>query len=206
MSDCDVDLSVASPNALDVYRDLLNQNRKASCVGPMLRIRDIPTSYPLHNRAINRHVEQFWCEIPRLSGPVAASVAVIDADIDTTLGMHRAGEPFKRLKPGLRVYEPYEALHLDWYITTETSEALTYAATSSPQISHWNNQVGNQTYRDEKLNYTCFNAVRPKDGQLETYLERLSMAGGAPVETADGPIKPFVAADEEERARARLLY
>ena len=48
--------------------------------------------------------------------------------------MHRRGEPFRRLKGGLRLYRPYEARHLDWYVTSPASYSKGEA------ISHWATQ------------------------------------------------------------------
>ena len=65
---------------------------------------------------MNRHIEQFWHRQPLWAETSFGRVAYLDAPIDTTMAMHRAGEPFFRLKQSLRVYEPYEAQHLDWYL------------------------------------------------------------------------------------------
>ncbi len=58
VTDCDIDLSAARPEALEVYNELLDQFPDVACVGPMLRIEDIPPSYPLFNHVMNRHIEQ----------------------------------------------------------------------------------------------------------------------------------------------------
>lgn len=137
VTDCDVDLSAARPEALAVYHELLERFPDAACVGPMLRISDIPRSYPLFNRVMNRHIAQFWGRSPAWTTTSFGAVAYARGLIDTTFALHRAGEAFRRKKRGLRVYHPYEARHLDWYPGPETSEA--YHRTSSPQISHWNN-------------------------------------------------------------------
>ena len=64
VTDCDIDLSIAHPDTLEVYRELLERFPQAECVGPMLRIEDIPETYPLYNRVMNRHIEQFWHKAP----------------------------------------------------------------------------------------------------------------------------------------------
>lgn len=157
VSDCDVDLAIASPHALDVYNALLNRFRQAECVGPMLRIRDIPLRYPLYNHVMNRHIEQFWSREPEIAWTGKADVAVQRALIDTTLAMHRAGENFRRLKSGIRVYEPFEALHLDWY---NTSSASDYSQTSSATISHWDNKAETAAHRDVSLKFADYVIVR----------------------------------------------
>jgi len=164
VTDCDIDLGIANADALDVYDDLLNIFNKLECVGPMLRIWDIPPSYPLYSHVMNRHIEQFWQKLPTILSVRQQPVAVIEAAIDTTLAMHRAGEKFRRLKSGLRVYEPFEALHLDWYEDIKTD----YTWSSSPLISHWNNDAYLRAHEDELLRYSHYYAVHKTDAtQIE---------------------------------------
>lgn len=170
VSDCDIDMSVADPRALEVYDELLNRFPHLECVGPMLRIRDISPDYPLFNRAMNRHIEQFWRHRPRFEEISFGPVAVLATGIDTTFALHRAGDPFRRLKNGFRVYEPFEALHLDWYQIDDDS----YTDKSNSQISHWNNKTEHDRWRGERLRHSGFNAVRlDASGTPEVYTERL---------------------------------
>ncbi len=170
VSDCDIDISVADSDVLDVYQLLLNVDRRAECVGPMLRIHDIPEAYPLRNRALNRHIEQFWRHLPVFIAVETRMIAVQQAQIDTSFAMHRPGETFRRLKPGLRVYEPYEALHLDWYIRPEQAVAdeQMYAQTSSAGISHWNNAAETTLHGHDELEHRHFHTVcYNKNGDLK---------------------------------------
>jgi glycosyltransferase involved in cell wall biosynthesis len=137
VTDCDVDITCADQRAILVYNELLERFPTAECVGPMLRIHDIPRGYPLYARVMNRHIEQFWGKPPSWCDTSAGRTAYQFAPIDTTLAVHRAGDSFRRLKQGIRVYEPFEALHLDWYLTSHTADV--YNLTSNPAISHWNN-------------------------------------------------------------------
>jgi hypothetical protein len=114
VTDCDVDMSIAAADALTIYGELLNQFPHASCVGPMLRIRDIPRDYPLFNWAMNRHIDQFWRHTPQWTETSVGRIAFLPAPVDTTFALHREGEDFRRLARGIRVYYPYEARHLDW--------------------------------------------------------------------------------------------
>lgn len=172
VSDCDVDLSVADPLALDVYDELLNLFRRAECVGPMLRIRDIPPTYPLYNSVMNRHIEQFWCNQPSIKKTAYGDVAVQEAPIDTTFALHRAGEHFRRLKSGIRVYEPFEALHLDWY---RTDGPNVYTETSNSLISHWDNKDEIAHHRLTPLNYADYLTIKKsQDGSLQ--LQRQSVS------------------------------
>ena len=95
------------------------------------------------------------------------------ASIDTTFALHRAGEPFRRLKRALRVYEPFEALHLDWYCKPDGGEV--FFDSSHPEISPWNNRFEFLRHRDAILNYADYFAVRKTaSGELEVYTEDLS--------------------------------
>jgi hypothetical protein len=137
VSDSDVDLATADPRSISVYLELLERYPDVECVGPMLTIADIARSYPLFVRAMQRHVEQFWGRSPEWAETTLGRVAVLPAPIDTTLAVHRSGTRFRRLKRGLRVYHPFEARHLDWYVSA--AQVSAYNATSSPLISHWDN-------------------------------------------------------------------
>lgn len=180
VTDCDIDMSVADPAAIDVYEELLTMFRKAGCVGPMLRIRDIEPTYPLYGRVMNRHIEQFWHRRPTWVEVGNNLIAVQECPIDTTFAVHRAGEPFHRLKPAVRVYEPYEGLHLDWYNESRTLEEA-YPETSHPAIAHWNNVDEERRHRDEPLRHDRFFAVRQTtDGKLEEYVHRLADPAAQP--------------------------
>lgn len=178
VTDCDIDMSVADADVIAVYDELLNMFRKVGCVGPMLRIRDIHRSYPLYGRVMNRHIDQFWHRRPTWIETARGRIAVQECPIDTTFALHRAGEPFRRLKAAVRVYEPYEALHLDWYEETRGLDGG-YPDTSHPAISHWNNRVEERRQRDERLRYDRFHAVRRgPGGGLEEYVCRIAPPAG----------------------------
>ncbi|MGN6057909.1 MAG: glycosyltransferase family A protein [Sphingomicrobium sp.] len=147
VTDCDIDLSGARPDALRTYVELLERFPDAECVGPMLRISDIPRSYPLFNRVMARHIAQFWGRQPQWIDLPVGKVAYLEHRIDTTFAVHRAGSAFRRLKPGIRVYHPFEARHLDWYVTSDGPDR--YRTTSSSAISHWDNE-------DEFRKYAAF--------------------------------------------------
>jgi glycosyltransferase involved in cell wall biosynthesis len=159
VSDCDIDLAVAHPRALDIYDELLDLFPDSDCVGPMLRISDIPRSYPLYNWVMNRHIEQFWGKVPEWTTTSAGLVAFQRALIDTTFALHRENTHFHRLKHGLRVYEPYEALHMDWYLPDIGSDP--YSTTSSPAISHWNNVAEHDRHHSAELQHRLCYLVQP---------------------------------------------
>jgi hypothetical protein len=110
--------------------------------------------------------------LPNFADTSFGPVAILKAAIDTTFALHRAGEPFRRLKASLRVYEPYEARHLDWYISDAGEDH--YARTSSPAIAHWNNQSERDAHAGEALAFNHFTAVRMTATHgLEIYQEHL---------------------------------
>jgi hypothetical protein len=159
VTDGDIDLRVADPEALDVYDELLDRFRNVDCVGPMLRIKDVPREHPLFNDVMNRHVEQFWSHQPSWTQTASGPAAYLECTIDGSFALHRAGERFRRPKKALRVYEPYEALCLGWY---------------SPEISHGN---GETEVDNAALNVDRYFTVRRTfSGSLWTYEERLQGA------------------------------
>lgn len=169
VGDCQIDLTVADPLILDVFDELLSKFRQIECVGPMLRIRDIPQSYPLKNHVMNRHIEQFWKQAPIFSQLSTCEVAVLEAPIDTTFALHRAGEPFKLVKKGMRVYEPFEALDLDWYRNTTCEE---HFDVPNLEISRSNDEFESFHDQNASLDYSEFFAVRKNStGKLEVYTE-----------------------------------
>ena len=165
VSDCDIDMSIASPDAVDMYEELLTQFRKVGCVGPMLRIRDVPTDYPMYGHVMNRHIAQFWGKEPEWADTTRGQVALQMTKIDTTFALHRAGEPFKRMKDAVRVYEPYEAMHLDWYSPSVGHGA--YSTSSNPDIAHWDNLEQIEKHRDTDLAHSELKYVTAgPDGKL----------------------------------------
>jgi hypothetical protein len=181
VSDCDIDMSVAAPHALGVYGELLDRHPRVGCVGPMLRIRDVPRSYPLFNRVMNRHIEQFWRRRPTIVATSWGPAAILKCEIDTTFALHRAGAPFRRMKPALRVYEPYDARHLDWY-PDETEEAA-YRDSSAPGLAHWNNRVEIARYAGVRLKRSKYWGVSVEPGGglriVKTRVQRLMVPSPA---------------------------
>lgn len=198
VSDCDIDIGVADPRALAVYSELLDRFPEVECVGPMLRIRDVPSTYPLFNRMMNRHIAQFWRHRPSWVEMSRGRIAYQAAPIDTTLALHRAGAPFARLRKGLRVYEPFEALHLDWYL--RPGEMREYWRSSNAAISHWNNAVEQGRYAGEALEYSSYYWVGRGEQGLE---EREQTVSADPLYTKSA--SPLAAADEAGELRAHAL-
>lgn len=139
ITDPDVELTHTKPDLIRVMEFLLAQNDDAVCVGPMLTIRDIPESYPLRQWALKRHIEQFWNKRPERVPSRDGHLFIQRCLIDTTFAMYRAGHEFdRRPNSGIRIYEPYEAKHLDWYEPDSDSD---YYAANTTAVSHWNNNA-----------------------------------------------------------------
>lgn len=111
VSDCDISFEDTPPDTLNVYMKLcdeLNIN-----VGPALRIDKISTNYPLRNKAI---VDSLYDLTPGFQSS-HHGIKYIHTGIDTTFCMFKATNTvFKRLSNTIRVFQPYWAHHLDWYI------------------------------------------------------------------------------------------
>jgi hypothetical protein len=161
VSDCDVSLGESSPETLAAYLDMLRAMPDLECVGPMLRIDDVPTSYPLYVPMMNRHVSAFWSAEPRWRVAQGRLVAYQRALIDTTLAVHREGTPFRRLRKGARLYHPYAARHLDWY--PEEHESAYRASTDGSTISNWSNPARERGNRQVELERTHFRDVKDTD-------------------------------------------
>lgn len=141
VTDCDISIATCDTDYLDILRRLLNRFPQIACAGPMLKIDDISQNNPIYGHILTAHIRQFWQRIPQFVNLSGTSVAMQFCKIDTTFAMHRAGEPFFRLKDGIRTYEPYEARHLDWY---QEEQEENYKTSSNAKISHW----GNQSFMD----------------------------------------------------------
>lgn len=139
VTDCDIELHNIKPDILEFYSSVLNQYKNASVVGPMLEINDIPNHYPLKHRVVRSHSQKFWDKPQFGIEYKGKKIRAINACIDTTFGMYRAGFPFARLQLGIRTLAPYSALHLDWYIDPNnvSPDQQYYAHHCSPRISTW---------------------------------------------------------------------
>ena len=93
------------------------------------------------------------------------------AQIDTTFALHREGSRFRRMKNGLRVYNPFEALHLDWYPHNLESA---YQKSSSSEISHWNNADHLEEFAREPLRYDQYSVVEAdENGKLTVHNRKI---------------------------------
>ena len=139
VTDPDISLEGFDEDILNVYAQLLDHHPEIDIVGPMLKIDDIPEKYPPREWCFKRHVEQFWHKKPEKIELNNKDIYFQKAKIDSTFGLMRATTSFVRLLDGIRVYAPYEAKHLDWYIlpTAITKDQQHYMDNSNPLISNW---------------------------------------------------------------------
>jgi hypothetical protein len=165
VSDCDVSIAESSPTTLQAYLDVLQAMPDVECAGPMLRIDDVPPSYSLYNAMLNRHISAFWSKEPEWAEVNGRRLAFQRAPIDTTLAVYRAGEPFRRLRRGVRLYHPYDARHLDWYPEEHAAAYRTSADGST--ISNWSNPARERASQDVALKHRQYRAVvEAEDGSL----------------------------------------
>lgn len=140
VTDPDISLETARRDSLEVYARLLDENPEQVVAGPMLRIRDIPSFYPAREWALFHHKRQFWSEPPtRFLSWKGKRIWYQVSGIDTTFAVMRRERVFQRAQPGLRVYRPCEALHLDWYLDPDNlaEDQRLYAERASGEIAHW---------------------------------------------------------------------
>jgi len=169
VTDCDVQL--LDPGALAVYLELLAAAPQAVMVGPMLRIEDLDPAFPLYNDVYNWNIAQFWRKSPCFTKIGNKSVAYQPADIDTTFAVLRPHQKFERLQPGLRVYAPYDARHLDWYAEELVDE---YRSSAGSNISHYSNGEYIENVRANFLEYDEFLKIVPHpDGTLATEVHQI---------------------------------
>ena len=152
VTDCDIILAGGkeSLNILILYKRILEILPNINVVGPSLIIDDIPDYYPNKARVQSIH-KKFWpptekrktLEVRPNKGDYyryrTHSISYIEAPIDTTFGMYRAGSEFKRHQSGIRTFSPYVAQHFDWYINPDnmTPDQEYYSKHCSRQITHW---------------------------------------------------------------------
>lgn len=138
VTDPDIELLDVNSDMLEFYIHLLNTYPDIKVVGPMLQIDDLPDHYPLKQKVIKSHTQQFWHKTPESIKYQEETYNIQRCYIDTTFGMYRKSFNFKRYNKGIRTYKPYSARHLDWYIDPKNlSNDQIYYLTTSSNIGHW---------------------------------------------------------------------
>lgn len=155
MTDPDIELDNVNGDILDIYIHILNST-KAISVGPMLRIDDIPDYYPRKELAISRHTPQFWD--PSIQKYQISfkdnQILFILCNTDTTFQL----SSFTNIPThfphnnSIRVFSPYSARHLDWYIDPNNlTPCQKYYQDTTTDISHWNKKEWNETFNGVKI-------------------------------------------------------
>ena len=138
VTDCDIELcdSVIQGDMIGFYKFLLDKFPGAKCVGPMLRIDDLPVNEYV-NEQKKWHILQFWHKTPEMIKWRDEYYDYQKAFIDTTFAMYRKNFEFHRLNEGIRTYFPFWARHLDWYINPESpnEERIYYMNNCSNKVS-----------------------------------------------------------------------
>lgn len=142
VTDPDIALDNTQGDVLEFYSFLLETFPNISVAGPMLRIDDIPVHYPLREKLITGKMgmhKGFHSQPIHTIVYRDDAMRYINAPIDTTFGMYRAGTQWARLKNGIRALAPYGARHLDWYINPRslTLDQAYYMKHASKQIVSW---------------------------------------------------------------------
>lgn len=141
LTDPDIELDNSPGNILDIYTFML-EKFNCNAVGPMLRIDDIPDYYPGKKLAIARHRKQFWSKPKQTIKHNDISIEFIKCSIDTTFQLCRRNNVSKKFPKGncIRLFSPYAARHLDWYINPNNlTPCQKYYQSTTTGISHWNN-------------------------------------------------------------------
>lgn len=149
VTDPDISIENCDTDFLSTLSEMLDAMPEIDIAGPMLKIDDIPEEYPAREFCFTRHVEQFWHKAPKSIFINNKDVYYQEAPIDSTFGLLRSATTFKRLLNGVRLYNPYEGLHLDWYITpdTITDDQKNYMDKSNQNVSHW----GARLFKEQPL-------------------------------------------------------
>ena len=108
----------------------------------MLKINDIPDDYYNKECAIKGHSSQFWNKNKEEFLYKGKTIKYLNCPIDTTFQLLSTKNIPKKFPHSncIRVCQPYEAKHLDWYITPNNITACNiYSYFTNTKISHWNN-------------------------------------------------------------------
>lgn len=122
VTDPDIEIDESDGNILEFYK-LLIEETGANCVGPQLRIDDIPDHYPLKKKCIKYNERIFWKENSETINYNGNEIKYIESKIDSTFALYKKGyKKVSKVKSGIRVYPPYSARHSDWYLDLDNLE------------------------------------------------------------------------------------
>ena len=106
---------------------ILNKYPDIPCVGPMLELYDLPDSEYLDKQKED-HWHQFWSKTPKIERLNGKPLMYQSAWIDTTFALYRHSFDWQNLNLGVRLYHPYSARHIDWYLLDNAPPDYLYYA------------------------------------------------------------------------------
>lgn len=145
LTDPDIELNNCRGNLVETYIYIINKYNLFS-VGPSLKIDDIPDYYPKKHLIYKRHNR--FDNSPRIQEKFdGQDFEITRAPIDTTFQLIRVSSVDVHFPHAncMRVFEPYDARHLDWYIDPNNmTDCQKFYSENTTNISHWNNKNWNR--------------------------------------------------------------
>lgn len=158
VTDPDIAFYDAPGDTLEFYSYLLDKNPWANAVGPWLRLDDIPDSYPLKKRVMQRKFK-YWRKNPFKVRFKRNEYSYTILRIDSIFAMYRRSYVFRLKKLNtIGCYSPYAAKHLDWYLdpknlAPDQKAYLSKCRTDKriAEISHWSGVFLNNYLKTGKI-------------------------------------------------------
>lgn len=153
MTDPDIELYNVNSDIIEFYLHLLKET-KATSVGPMLKIDDIPDEYHNKQQAIRGHSCQFW-KLPRHNMLFKGeNYKFVSCGTDTTFQLFSVNNIPKTFPhKSIRTLEPYAARHLDWYVCYDNiTPCELFYQNNTTKTSHWNNKNWKGKYYNQAIN------------------------------------------------------
>jgi hypothetical protein len=146
LTDPDIELNNCRGNLVETFIYLINKYNVYS-VGTSLKIDDIPDYYPKKKLVLSIPTHKSFHSSPRIKENFEGQeFEITGAPIDTTFQLIRASSVDGRFPHTncMRVFEPYDARHLDWYIDPNNmTDCQKFYNENATNISHWNNKNWN---------------------------------------------------------------
>jgi len=140
ITDPDIFLDNVGSDILEVYTYFLEKIPQINAVGPMLRIDDIPDSYPAKNFLISSslHVKFNSAKVENIQYK-DREIKYVFAPIHTSFAMYRKETKWGGYsKNAIRVLAPYSVKHLDWYVDPQKlTEDQEYYMKHASRNAHW---------------------------------------------------------------------
>jgi hypothetical protein len=146
LTDPDIELNNCRGNLVETFIYLINKYNVYS-VGTSLKIDDIPDYYPKKKLVLSIPTHKSFHSSPRIKENFEGQeFEITRAHIDTTFQLIRASSVDGHFPHTncMRVFEPYDARHLDWYIDPNNmTDCQKFYSENTTNISHWNNKNWN---------------------------------------------------------------